>query len=279
MRGWQLAAAAMLGLVIGFLVWGGRDGDRQPLEPETPEVVTPVPDPEAQRLEEQLDREEARRIEPQRELSPRPTPPVVNPPTPPVVKPPKDEARERALEEIESLKAKRREEWFDNEVLLRGGFDPEEIEALNEYYELIELERLFVRDEATREGWLGKPRYHRRMRELDERYNALRFEYGDDRYDWLLYASGEDNRVRVQRVMQHSSADDVGVEPGDIILSYEGERIFDVPSLQHATSGGRARETVSLDVEREGEHIRLYPPRGPLGVVLVPLYVRPAPPY
>ena len=42
MRGWQLAAGAILGLGIGFLVWGGRDGDPQKSEPETPEVVAPA---------------------------------------------------------------------------------------------------------------------------------------------------------------------------------------------------------------------------------------------
>ena len=272
MRGWQLAAGATLGLLVGFLLWGGDDdGAGQTSVPEAPKVVAPAPHPEVRRLQAQLDREEVRRNELERELSVRPKVPVAEP------RP--SQARKKKPAGAKIRKAKRPEEWFDDDLLLRAGFDAAEVEALNERYELIELERLFVRDEATREGWLGQPRYHRRMRELDERYNALRFEYGDDRYDWLLYASGNDNRVQVDRVMQHSAAADVGVELGDIILRYDDERIFDVRTLQQATGEGRARDAVSLDVERAGEHIRLYPPRGPLGIVLVPRYVEPDPLY
>lgn len=271
MRGWQLAAGAILGLGIGFLVWGGRDGDPQKSEPETPEVVAPAPDPEVRRLQAQLDLEEARAGEMERELSARPRIPAAKPRT--------SEPRKRKPRRERPDKVKRREDWFDDKLLIGAGFDAAEVEALNERYEQIELDRLFVRDEATRQGWLGQPRYHRRMRELDERYNALRFEFGEDRYDWLLYASGNDNRVRVDRVMQDSAAADVGVELGDILLRYDDERIFDVQILQQATGEGRVGAAVSLDVERQGEQIRLYPPRGPLGVVLVPIYVEPDPLY
>ncbi|MFP6624017.1 MAG: PDZ domain-containing protein [Myxococcota bacterium] len=271
MRGWQLAAGAILGLVIGFLVWGGRDGDPQKSEPETPEVVAPAPDPEVRRLQAQLDREQARRGEMQRELSAQPRIPAAKPRT--------SEPRKRKPRRERPDKVERREDWFDDKLLIGAGFDAAEVEALNERYEQIELDRLFIRDEATRQGWLGQPRYHRRMRELDERYNALRFEFGEDRYDWLLYASGNDNRVRVKRVMQGSAAADVGMEEGDILLRYDDERIFDVQILQQATGEGRVGDAVSLDVERQGEQIRLYPPRGPLGVVLVPIYVEPDPLY
>ncbi len=263
MRGWELVAGVTLGLVAGFLLWGdrGEEATETPKQ-QTPRVAAPARDPAVQRLEAQLELEEARRVELERELAARLAVPAKTPE--------KRDAPKRKPE-----KAKRPGDWIDGDVLLQAGFDATELEALNERYESTELERLFVRDQATREGWFGRPRYYRRMRELNESYEELRVEYGEDRYDWILYASGRDNRVRVDRVMRDSPAADVGLERGDIILRYNDERIFDARALQQATGEGRAGETVALDVDRGGERIRLYPPRGPLGIGLDSLPVEP----
>jgi hypothetical protein len=261
-RGWELAAGGTLGLVAGFLLWGEASQEAETSRPETPRVAAPAPDPEVQRLKVQLRLEQARRVELEDELSARP---VV-----PAPRSPKRDAPKR-----KPGRAKRPGGWIDDDVLLEAGFDAAEVEALNERYEKTELERLFVRDEATREGWFRQPRYFRRMRELNESYDALRAEYGEDRYDWILYAWGRDNRVRVARVMRDSAASDVGLEAGDVILRYDDERIFDARALQQATGEGRAGETVTLEVDRGGERIRLHPPRGPLGVALGSLPVKP----
>lgn len=158
--------------------------------------------------------------------------------------------------------------FVDTEVLTRAGFSASEVEELKARFEAIELERLYLRDQATREGWIGKPRFRQRVRELDARYADLRDDYGPDAYDWILFASGRPNRVVVNRVMEGSEAEGAGFRKGDVVLRYEGQRIFDVPSLQKATTGGRFGETTAVDVERDGEEIRLYPARGPLGLGL-----------
>ena len=157
---------------------------------------------------------------------------------------------------------------FDEQALLGAGFDAREAARLREQTEQLELEQLYLRDRAIREGWAGTPRFAEEARALDARARALREELGDDRYDWLLYAAGRPNRVVVQSVMERSPASDAGLRAGDAILSYGGTRLFEVSALREATTVGRAGESVAVDVVRSGERLRLYLPRGPLGVRL-----------
>jgi len=142
-------------------------------------------------------------------------------------------------------------------------------------FEAIELERLYVRDQAAREGWLDKARFRKRIAEIDARYDAMRDEFGPEDYDWILFASSRDNRVEVNHVMQESAAEDVGIEVGDLVVSYDEQRIFDGKQLQQSTTDGEAGETVSVDLLRDGERIRVYLPRGPIGIGLQHSRTRP----
>jgi hypothetical protein len=158
--------------------------------------------------------------------------------------------------------------WVDAERLAQGGFAPSDVELLQRYFEALELDRLYLRDRATREGWIDEPRYRQSMRALDIRSAKLRSEYGDDAYDWILYASKRPNRVVVQRVMEGSQAEAVGLEPGDVLLEYDGERIFGVHALRTATTRGALGETADVEIERDGRRLRVFPERGPLGISL-----------
>jgi hypothetical protein len=214
---------------------------------------------EIEALREELAREVGRREALEQALSERAAASPAEAPTPGAPTAPGPPA---------AANAKPRENWLDEPVLVAAGFTPAEAEALRRRFEAIELERLFVRDQATREGWFGAPRFQQRMRELNAEYDVLREEHGDERYDWILFASGRNNRVVVDRVLPDSAASEVGLEPGDVFLAYDEERVFDAGALQRATSGGVFGETVGVDVLRDGERIRLYPSRGPLGVGL-----------
>lgn len=165
---------------------------------------------------------------------------------------------------------------FDEQALLDAGFDSREVERLRSQTEALELEQLYLRDRAIREGWAGTPRFAEEARNLDARGRALREELGDERYDWLLFASGRANRVVVQSVLESSPASEAGLRNGDAILSYGGSRLFDVSALREATAGGRSGESVAIDVARGEERLRVYVPRGPLGVRLEELRQRPS---
>lgn len=275
MRRWELAAGVGLGLVAGFLIWGGgvgpEDDAAAPPVPEASRVTDAPRDLRMQRLQQELDREKTLRLELEREIASSAAAPSPTPDPVPAAEPP-PESEERP-------KGKQAGEWIADDVLLEAGFDPSEVDALNALYEQTELERLFVRDQAVREGWLRTPRYRRQMGELNARYETVREEYGEDRYDWILYAAGRDNRVRVARVMRDSPAADIGLEVGDVVLRYDEERVFDARGLQRATGQGEAGRLVILEVERAGERIRFHPARGPLGISLDPTLAEPTPPY
>jgi len=167
-------------------------------------------------------------------------------------------------------------QWLDEALLLEAGLRPADIDALRERFEEIEMERLYLRDEATREGWLNTHRYRRTARELDASFGALRDEFGDEAYDWLLYASGRANRVVVGGVLESSPAAQAGLESGDLVFSYDGVRIFSAGELQVATSEGEAGRRVVLVLDRGAERVRVYTVRGPLGVRLGSRRVKPA---
>lgn len=158
--------------------------------------------------------------------------------------------------------------WFNDRGLLAAGLDAAEVERLRDVFEETEMQRLYLRDRASREGWLGTRRYREELRELEGRFRAVEEERGGAAYDWLLYAVGRPNRVTIRDVIERGPAREAGIEPGDALLRYDGERVFNVTELRRAISAGRAGELIPIDIERDGEVRRVYLPRGPLGVRL-----------
>jgi hypothetical protein len=153
-------------------------------------------------------------------------------------------------------------------ALEAAGWRPTDIERLRREFDAYELERLYLRDRATREGWRGSARFRREQREL---LDELHDELGDGDYDAALYAEGRNNRVMVQSLLDDSPAEASGLRVGDEILRYAGERIFEPIRLVRLTVAGEAGRPVEMRVLRGGEEIRLFVPRGPLGARLRPV--------
>lgn len=154
---------------------------------------------------------------------------------------------------------------FDAAVLISAGLDPVRAADLRERWEEHELEKLYLRDQAAREGWMMTPRHRREQNEITAR---LRYELGEEDYAALLYATGKPNTVVVTDVLESSPARDAGLEPGDEILRYHRERVFRPNELRLATASGEPGEFVSIEVMRDGRSVTLYVRRGPLGVLL-----------
>ena len=155
--------------------------------------------------------------------------------------------------------------WFDAGRLSNAGLSEREVSDLKRLFEETELERLYLRDQATRERW-PDGRLAQELASLDEKLASVREDYGEGAYDWFLYAAGRPNRVKVESVLGGSAASEVGLRAGDHIYAYGGERIYRPWSLVESTQSGRPGETTEVEVERGGERVRVTVPRGPLGV-------------
>jgi S1-C subfamily serine protease len=88
----------------------------------------------------------------------------------------------------------------------------------------------------------------------------------DATYSRYLYATGRPNHLRVTSVISGSPAETAGLGVGDVILRYDGERLFSARELRGASRDGTAGETVSVDVIRNGDRMQVFLPRGPLGI-------------
>jgi len=155
--------------------------------------------------------------------------------------------------------------WFDAARLSGAGLSEREVSDLKRLFDETELERLYLRDQATREGW-PDGRLAQEIANLDQRLMSVRDDYGEAAYDWFLYAAGRPNRVKVEGILAGSAASEVGLRAGDHIYAYGGERIYRPWSLVQSTQSGRLGETIEVEVERAGERVRVTVPRGPLGV-------------
>lgn len=151
-------------------------------------------------------------------------------------------------------------------ALIAGGLDANKAADLKRRSDSLQLAEMYLRDQATREGWVDDPRFQEEMDSLHQQQISIRNELGDDGYDKYLFALGQTNRVRVDDVMADSPASEAGLAPGDQILRYGDTRIFAPDELVAQTQQGEPGEMVTLVISRQGELLTLQVPRGPLGL-------------
>lgn len=156
----------------------------------------------------------------------------------------------------------------DQDTLVAAGVDPGQATEILRRQSQLEMRRLELRDQASREAWLDSERFFEELRNLEGDAGDLRQEVGDDAYDRFLYLSGQPNRVVIASVIDQSPAQLAGIEVGDRVLDYADSRIFAWSDLRTATRDGERGEYVRMRVKRQEETLELLVPRGPLGVRL-----------
>ena len=164
---------------------------------------------------------------------------------------------------------------LSTEKLVNAGLESSIAEDIVRRKNQLELDKLELRDAAVRGGYLGSERYMDELQALLDEDVSLREELGDDLYDRYLFTNGQMNRIRVASVMAGSAAEQSGVSANDIVLTYDQQRMFEYTELQQATTQGDREEFVSMMVERDGQDLMLWVPRGPLGVRLTMTRVDP----
>jgi len=151
--------------------------------------------------------------------------------------------------------------------LLNAGFELATVEEIQNIRNDLQLQRLELRDRATREGWVRTDRFRDEQRQL-RNGSLVRETLGDEDFDKFLLAEGRDNRVRIDSVIANSAADLAGIEVGDIVMRYADERIFGFRDLQQSTTEGERDQPVNIQISRDGELLDFVIPRGPMGVTL-----------
>lgn len=152
-----------------------------------------------------------------------------------------------------------RRQHFDRRPLRAAGLSEQEIDALYERW-----------SEAEREIHLAIAENHAagiRLRPGPLSYDAaLRESLDDDDFDAALYATGQQNRVLLREPADGGRLMADGLQPGDFIESYDGERIFRLVDLQLLMKETSEDESIPLVVRRGDEFIELMVPgRHPLG--------------
>jgi len=156
--------------------------------------------------------------------------------------------------------------WFNQQALIDAGMDAVEAQQLKKRFEKQELETLYLRDRAVREGWLGNNRYREELKKLETQTDNIKEELDEEAYAAYLFASGQPNKVSVQSVLTRSAADNSGILPGDQVLRYDNQRIYNWQDLRNATAQGDINETITIEVVRDNKRIEFYMQRGPLGI-------------
>lgn len=145
--------------------------------------------------------------------------------------------------------------------LVEGGFSEDEARRILER----ESESAF---KALQSAWEAQ-----RSGEAIDRYSGefdpqaiMRSEMGDDAYARYLEVQGQPTAVRITQVLSGSPGSEIGLQPGDELVRYGGERVFSVSDLRKNSMDGNPGEAVVIEIERDGTLIQLSVPRGPIGI-------------
>ena len=164
---------------------------------------------------------------------------------------------------------------FNSDAMLASGIAPEQVKRIQQVYDDVEMQKLYLRDQAVREGWIGQPRYNEARKELDQRLETLRSELSDTDYSAYLYATGQSNQVIIESTMNTSPAQNAGMQAGDIIIRYNNQPVYSWSDLRSASTQCTAETSVGVEIKRAGTLQHLYIPCGPLGVRIITRSERP----
>ena len=167
--------------------------------------------------------------------------------------------------------------WVDASRLKEAGMSQAQADNITQLYENVEMDKLYLRDRAQREGWMASQRFRDEMDKLDDRTRNLRNDLGETAYDALLYATGRPNRVIVDGTLGNSPAAQAGIKKGDAILQYAGKPVYSWYDLRQATTEGDPNEMVAVEIQRGNKQMEMYVKRGPLGIRLDQESVNPSP--
>lgn len=158
----------------------------------------------------------------------------------------------------------RSRERIDNDMLVErfvsAGIAVDRAQWIVRRSEELRMQALQAQYEAARTGTPVD------ARAFPGRGETLRAELGDADYERYLQALDRPTSVYVRDVLASSPGAQAGLQPGDQVVAYGGERVFDVGDLNRRVLEGEPGQLVAVEVLRDGQTLQLYVPRGPIGI-------------
>jgi hypothetical protein len=145
--------------------------------------------------------------------------------------------------------------------LVEAGFSDSRAEWILRRESELQMERMQLVYDARRTG--ERPEGFELIADPDR---ALRAEIGDIEYQQYLEASGRPTSVGVGSVLESSPGQRAGLQTGDQIVAYGGERIFSYSDLSRQTMAAAPGQPVVVDIVRDGIPMQVVIDGGPIGI-------------
>ena len=148
-------------------------------------------------------------------------------------------------------------------LLTEAGFSNAQAENIKRRVEELRVSAMEARFDLQRNGGSATAGAARQLLDTEA---VLRQELGDPDYERYLSALGRPTSVNIDTVLASSAAERAGLQIGDEIVNYGGERVFNVRDLNQVLLTGQPGETVLVDIVRDDIPMQIAIPRGPLGI-------------
>ena len=146
-------------------------------------------------------------------------------------------------------------------ALLEAGFSPDRAAWIQQREDQLRIEAMQARFEAQRAGDMQA------MFTANSRSESmLRAELGDREYEQYLEAYNRPTAITVGSVLESSPGQVAGLQPGDQIVRYDGQRVFSYADINAQQLQGEAGESIVVDILRHDAPMQIVMPRGPIGI-------------
>ena len=171
----------------------------------------------------------------------------------------RDEATERFRRERAERREARRQPGYRQQQLVSAGFEPTQAARIVQLESLESLRNLQTQYDARRQ-------YAQTEEGKLRNANPIREELGDEGYQRYLEANDLSTSAQIGSIIGGSAGENAGLLAGDKIVSYAGERVFNLNDVNNLTVLGELGESILIEIERDGTPLQLTIPRGPIGV-------------
>ena len=145
------------------------------------------------------------------------------------------------------------------DMLIKAGFSADRAEWIMQRESELQMDSMQAMFDARQSG----ERPDRSRLDPDQ---ALRAELGDVEYEQYLEANGRSTAVAVGSVLESSPGQRAGLQSGDQIVGYNGQRVFSYGELSEQTMSATPGQSVVVDIVRDGVPMQVVVDAGPIGI-------------